>query len=158
MTVKGVESTMGDHFEAVKDLLGRLELDFYSEPLRRELGVYRHDLGLLSGALRVAKSVNILARRENLPIDGLLDGSASGGRAVQLSARLRGAKASLASMKEKGELKIQDGLLAVAWGKTERVDADRVDLLRDRASLFLKVGEAEMKSGEAQGPAPECAR
>jgi hypothetical protein len=158
MTVKGVENAMGDHFEAVKELLVRLELDFYSEPLRRELGVYRRDLELLSAALRVTKSVNILARRESLPLDRLLDGSASGGRAAQLATRLRGARASLASMREKGEINIIDGLLAVAWGKTDRVDAERVELLHDRAGLFLDIGSAEMKSGEAQGQAPECAR
>ena len=149
---------MNDHFVEINDLLGRLELDFYSEPLRRELGVHRRDLELLSGALRVVKSVNILARREGLPLDRLLDGSASGGRAAQLGTRLRGARTALASMRARGEINLRDGLLAVAWGKEDRVDAGRVELQLGRAGLFLKVGEAEIKSGEAQGQAPECAR
>jgi hypothetical protein len=165
---KGVEGTMeqdklnnlsqyyrhkGDHLEAIKNLLGYLELDFYSEPMRKELAAYRKDLRLLSAALRAVKSVNIIARRDGIPADRLLDGSAA-----RLEARLRGARGSLAAMREKGELKVRDGLLAIAWAQTDPVESAAVDHLEERAGLFLDVSTAEIASGEAQGAAPECAR
>ncbi|MFI5350533.1 MAG: B12-binding domain-containing radical SAM protein [Elusimicrobiota bacterium] len=165
---KGVDGTMeqdrrnnlsqyyrhkGDHFEAIRNLLGYLETDFYSEPMRKELAAYRKDLQLLSAALRAVKSVNILAKRDGLSADRLLDGSAA-----RLEPRIRGARACLAAMREKGELKIREGRLTVAWAQTDPVEPAVVDFLDGRAGLFLDVAAAEMKSGEAQGAAPECAR
>jgi hypothetical protein len=165
---KGVEGTMeqdklnnlsqyyrhkGDHLEAIKNLLGYLELDFYSEPMRKELAAYRKDLELLAAALRAVKSANILARRDGIPADRLLDGASA-----NLETRIRGARTSLAAMREKGELRVRDGALAVAWAQTDPVDPAAVEFLHGRARLFLDVSAAEIGSGEAQGAAPECSR
>ena len=167
---KGVDGTMeqdrknnlsqyyrhkGDHFEAIKNLLGYLETDLYSEPMRKELSAYRKDLELLSAALRAVKSVNILAKRAGVPAERLLDAP---GAAAQLEARIRGARKSLDSMREKGELKIRAGNVTVAWAQTDPVDPEIVAFLHGRAGLFLDVAAAEIASGEASRPAPECAR
>jgi hypothetical protein len=172
---KGVDGTMeqdkknnlsqyyrhkGDHFEAIKNLLGYLETDLYSEPMRKELGAYRKDLELLSAALRAVKSVNILAKRAGVAAERLLDGpgATDGPRAAQLETRIRGARKSLAAMREKGELKIRDGMVTIAWAQTDPVEPETVAFLHGRAGLFLDVAAAEIASGEAQRPAPECAR
>jgi radical SAM superfamily enzyme YgiQ (UPF0313 family) len=170
---KGVDGTMeqdrrnnlsqyyrykGDHFEAIKNLLGYLELDLYSEPMRRELAAYRRDLELLLAALRTVKSVNILVKREGLQAERLLDGAAAGDRAAQLETRIRSARMSLAAMREKGELRLRDGILTVAWSQTDPVDPETAAFLHERAGLFLDVAAAEIGSGEAQRAAPECSR
>jgi hypothetical protein len=168
MKTQEKENTMeqqrpADELGAIKDLLRRLELDFYSEPLRGELAASRKDLEVLSSAIRAVKSAGILARKEGLSADSLLEDSKplfsfGGGRAAELKTRIRGVRSSLASMRRPGELKARDGALAVAWGAADPLDLETVEFLRERAGLFLEVAAKEIASGEAQAPAPECSR
>lgn len=118
----------GDHVKAIENLLDYLELDFYSEPMRRELAAYREDLRRLLDASRAL-------RRGRLDV----------------------ARSRLAAMRDRAELR-EDGAPELSWSKAGPVDPAALAALHRRASLFLDVAASEIGSGEAARAAPECAR
>lgn len=148
----------GEHFESIKNLLASLEIDFYSEPLRGQLAAYREDLGRLLTALRLLRNVNGVIRRDGLAAGPLLEGAASPPSHAALGRRVGAARAALAAMRERAELKLHDGLLSIAWANAGIVDHETVARLHERAGLFLDLAASEIRSGEARREAPECAR